>query len=132
MHYRKITVDQLLRCAELQSGKTLHTLVQGRPFRVTVEGGGITFGPADGAPRFTGRNPLKRYVSIFNEHRNFETGPYVAKDLHSASYFVAVVSLMVNDRSDVPEDSITREVCRCAFSAATSFTKTTTYSFAMA
>lgn len=96
---KRITVQDVLRFANQNNGRTFLTLKQKKPFRLEVENGSIVFYPSSGQ-RFDPE--LEKYVAVFNRNPTFTPSHYPDK-LWSRSYFVSLVHAMLDEGALSPD-----------------------------
>lgn len=92
--YRRITVEEFIRFAHDNHGRTLRTLSRKRPYRIFLEDEEVIFRPESGTPFYPN---LAAYVSAFNKATPqiaFKAS-YYRKELWCNSYFVSTAHAML-------------------------------------
>jgi len=100
---KRITVQDVLRFAKKNDGRTFFTLKQKKPFRLKIVNGSITFYPSSGTPFWP---DLEKYVAVFNRRPTLTPRDY-PKELWSRSYFVSLVHAML-DKGTLSADPAAR------------------------
>ncbi|MFH1497354.1 MAG: HNH endonuclease signature motif containing protein [Verrucomicrobiota bacterium] len=112
---RKVSVPEIIRFAKANNGGQLETLKQRRPFTISWDGEQVIFYPESRTPFYP---DLESYVSTYNQSRSLKPSDY-PKDLWCNSYFVSMVTTILQGSSARATDTVAADVVDLALSPET-------------